>query len=86
MLNLILQFLLSVFPTRQALILENAAPRHQIDVLQRNSGRLSLRWRDRAFWDVLCSICWPYFPETTLPYTRYELLGVESYRIDEPDS
>ena len=26
------------------------------------------------------------FPETTLPYTRYEQLGVESYRIDEPDS
>ncbi len=26
------------------------------------------------------------FPETTLPYTRYELLGDESYRIDEPDS
>ncbi|RKX28095.1 MAG: hypothetical protein DRP71_17720 [Verrucomicrobia bacterium] len=39
MLNLILQFLLSVFRTRQALILENAALRHQIDVLQRNSGR-----------------------------------------------
>ena len=58
MLNLILQFLLSVFRTRQALILENAALRHQIDVLQRNSGRPSLRWRDRAFWDVLCSI-WP---------------------------
>jgi len=58
MLNLILQFLLSVFRTRQALILENAALRHQIDVLQRNSGRPNLRWRDRAFWDVLCSI-WP---------------------------
>ena len=58
MLNLILQFLLSVFRTRQALILENAALRHQIVVLQRNSGRPNMRWRDRAFWDVLCSI-WP---------------------------
>ncbi len=58
MLHLIPQFLLSVFRTRQALILENAALRHQIDVLQRNSGRPSLPWWDRAFWDVLCSI-WP---------------------------
>jgi len=63
MLSLILQFLLSVFRTRQALILENAALRHQIDVLQRNSGRPSLRWRDRAFWDVLSCI-WPDWRKT----------------------
>jgi putative transposase len=58
MLKLILRLLHSVFRTRQALILENAALRHQIEVLQRNSSRPTLRWRDRAFWDIL-SCLWP---------------------------
>ena len=47
MLRLTLRLLLSVFRTRQALILENAALRHQIEVLQCNSSRPRLRWRDR---------------------------------------
>ena len=47
-----------MFKSRQSLILENAALRHQIEVLQRNSGRPHLRWRDRAFWDLL-SCVWP---------------------------
>ena len=38
--------------------LENLALRHQIEVLQRNSGRPHLRWRDRALWDLL-SCVWP---------------------------
>ncbi len=58
MINFILRFLSSGFKSRQALVLENVALRHQIEVLQRNSGRPDLRWRDRAFWDILTSI-WP---------------------------
>ena len=77
LLNLILQFLLSVFRTLKALIIENAALRHQVDVLQRNSGRPSLRWRDRAFWDIL-SCLWPNWrksfyivqPETVIRWHR----------------
>ena len=53
MLKLLLQALFSALRSRQALVLENAALRHQIDVLQRNCNRPGLRWRDRAFWDVL---------------------------------
>jgi len=56
MLNLILRLLVSAFRTRQALILENAALRHQIEVLQRNTARPTLHWSDRAFWDVLSCI------------------------------
>jgi len=40
------------------MILENVALRHQIEVLQRNHSRPRLRWRDRAFWDLL-SCFWP---------------------------
>ena len=62
MLNVILRLLLR-FKSRQALILENIALRHQIEVLQRNSGRPRLFWRDRAFWDVLSCI-WPDWRKT----------------------
>ena len=55
---LALQILRSAFKSRESLILENAALRHQISVLQRNCSRPTLRWRDRAFWDVL-SCLWP---------------------------
>ena len=56
MLKLALQLLFAVFRSRQALILENTALRHQIEVLQRNAGRPRLRWRDRAFWDLFTCI------------------------------
>ena len=77
MFNLILRLLFSAFRTRQALILENTALRHQIEVLQRNSGRPFLRWRDRAFWDVLTCL-WPDWrkslyivqPETVIRWHR----------------
>ena len=49
MLKLILRTLRSVFRSRQSLVLENAALRHQIVVLHRNGGRPRLRWCDRAF-------------------------------------
>ena len=53
MLKLTLLLLFSVYRTRQALILENAALRHQIEDLLRNSSRPRLRWRDRWFWELL---------------------------------
>lgn len=77
MLHLILLILFSAFRSRQALILENAALRHQIEVLQRNSTRPTLKWRDRAFWDIL-SCLWPDWrralhvvqPETVIRWHR----------------
>jgi len=53
MLKTILRALLSAFRSRHALVQENTALRHQTEVLQRNSSRPRLRWRDRAFWDLL---------------------------------
>jgi transposase InsO family protein len=58
MLKTILRTMFSMLKSRETLILENAALRHQIEVLQRNSTRPALRWRDRAFWDIL-SCLWP---------------------------
>ena len=77
MLNLILRPLFSVFRSRESLILGNAALRHQISVLRRNSTRPTLRWRDRAFWDFL-SCLWPDWrkflyivqPETVVSWHR----------------
>ena len=58
MLKLLIQVLISGLKSRQALVAENLALRHQIEVLQRNSIRPRLKWRDRAIWDVL-SYLWP---------------------------
>ena len=57
-LELILRTFLSAFRSRQSLLLENAALRHQIEVLRRITHHPRLRWRDRAFWDLL-SCFWP---------------------------
>ena len=67
----------SMLRSRETLILENAALRHQIEVLQRNSTRPALLWRDRAFWDIL-SCLWPDWrrslyivqPETVIRWHR----------------
>ena len=56
MLKVILQALVSALRSRETLIAENLALRHQIEVLKRNSTRPELRWRDRALWDVLSMI------------------------------
>lgn len=56
MLYFIMQTLLSAFRSRETLIAENLALRHQIEVLQRNSTTSRLKWRDRALWDVLSMI------------------------------
>ena len=77
MLKIILRTLFSMLRSRESLILENAALRHQIHVLQRNGSRPRLRWRDRAFWDVLSSL-WPGWrrslfivqPETVIRWHR----------------
>jgi putative transposase len=50
MLKHLLNFLLSWFKTRQSLVLENTALRHQLDVLQRNAKRPRLKPNDRALW------------------------------------
>jgi len=61
----------------RALLLENAALRHQIEVLKRSGRRPRLRWHDRAFWDLL-SCLWPDWrrslyiaqPETVIRWHR----------------
>lgn len=58
MLKLLFQAQASAFQSRDALVAENLALRHQIEVLQRNCTRPGLQWRDRAFWDILSCI-WP---------------------------
>ena len=58
MFKLAIQALFSGLKTRQSLVAENLALRHQISVLQRNCTRPDLKWRDRAFWDIL-SCLWP---------------------------
>ena len=58
MFKFILYAVVTALRSCSQLALENAALRHQIEVLQRNSSRPCLRWRDRAFWDLL-SYVWP---------------------------
>jgi len=53
MLKHLLNFLLSSFKTRQSLVLENLALRHQLNVHQRNAKRPRLKPNDRALWALL---------------------------------
>ena len=53
MIPLILTGLLRVLTTRQSLVLENLALRHQLAVLQRTAPRPRFRACDRLFWVVL---------------------------------
>jgi putative transposase len=57
MLSLILQAPLSGLKSRQGLVLENLALRHQLIVLQRKGKKPRLKRRDRVFW-VLLSRFW----------------------------
>ena len=57
MIPLILTGLLRMLRTRQSLVLENLALRHQLAVLQRTAPRPRLRTADRLFW-VLLSRLW----------------------------
>ncbi len=53
MLILILRTIRSGLRSHHALVLENLALRHQLDVLQRNTKTPRLTNRDRALWVVL---------------------------------
>jgi putative transposase len=53
MLYLILKTTLSALRSRRALVLENLALRHQLQVLQRRAKRPRLATRDRALWIIL---------------------------------
>jgi putative transposase len=53
MISILFGTLFSALRPRRALILENLALRHQLDVLQRNAKRPRLTNRDRAFWVIL---------------------------------
>ena len=77
MIPLILTGLLRMLRTRQSLVLENLALRHQLAVLQRTASRPRLRTADRLFW-VLLSRLWSGWtdavsvvqPETVIRWQR----------------
>ena len=50
MLNLFFNTIFSSLRSRQSLVLENIALRHQLDVFQRNAKRPRLKPSDRVFW------------------------------------
>ena len=56
MLNLILWTTYSSLRSRQSLVLENIALRHQLEVLRRNNKTPRLRSRDRFLWVILSQI------------------------------
>jgi putative transposase len=56
MLKIILRLLGSLIRSRQSLVLENFALRHQLYVLQRPRSRIRLKKRDRLVWIVLSRI------------------------------
>ena len=66
-----------MFKSRQALVLENLALRHQLQVLQRSGRRAKLSRADRGFW-VLLSRLWDDWrkalvlvqPETVVAWHR----------------
>ena len=58
MLTILLRTLLAAFHTRQSLVLDNLALRHQVQVLKRGGKRPKIRQSDRALW-VLLSRFWP---------------------------
>ena len=56
MLNLILWTTYSSLRSRQSLVLENIALRHQLEVLRRNNKTPHLKSRDRLLWVILSQI------------------------------
>jgi hypothetical protein len=53
MLYTILRSLIAGFQSRQSLVLENLALRHQVQVLKRGDKRPKIKKRDRALWVIL---------------------------------
>ena len=56
MIFILLRTLFSALRSQRALILENLALRHQLDVLQRNAKRPCLANRDRTLWVILSRV------------------------------
>ncbi len=56
MLNIFFKTIFSSLRSRQSLVLENIALRHQLEVLRRNNKTLRLRSRDRLLWIILSQI------------------------------
>ncbi|MBU8872059.1 MAG: hypothetical protein KOO60_14420, partial [Gemmatimonadales bacterium] len=56
MLNIIFKTIFSSLRSRQSLVLENIALRHQLEVLRRNNKTPRLRSRDRLLWIILSQI------------------------------
>ena len=77
MIFILFHTLLAALKFRQALVLENLALRHQLDVLQRNAKRPRLTNQDRTLW-VILSKSWPDWrrplavvqPETVIRWHR----------------
>ena len=60
MLKLVLKAIFSSLRSRQSLVLENIALRHQLEVLRRNAKIPRLKARDRVLWVILSRFwtCW----------------------------
>ncbi len=56
MLNIIFKTIFSSLRSRQSLVLENIALRHQLEVLRRNNKTPRLKTRDRLLWAILSQI------------------------------
>ena len=56
MISILFRTLFSALKSHRALVLENLALRHQLDVLQRNAKRPRLTNRDRTLWVVLSRV------------------------------
>ncbi|MDR4485761.1 MAG: hypothetical protein R3B95_21655, partial [Nitrospirales bacterium] len=65
MIKLTMKAILSLFKTRQKLILENLALRQQLAVLNHSAKRPHLTTSDRMFW-VMLSRIWRHWSETLL--------------------
>ncbi|MHC4316742.1 MAG: helix-turn-helix domain-containing protein [Planctomycetota bacterium] len=77
MISILFRTLLSALKSHRALVLQNLALRHQLDVLQRNTKRPRLTNRDRVLW-VFLSRVWTDWrkpltvvqPETVIRWHR----------------
>jgi hypothetical protein len=63
LISILVRALISGLQSRQGLVLENLALRHQLMVLQRTASKPKLREGDRFLW-VLLQRCWPDWQRT----------------------
>jgi hypothetical protein len=71
MIFILFRTLFSALRSHRALILENLALRHQLDVLKRNARRPRLRDRDRALWVVPS--------KNSVPFAALAVRGIPLY-------